>query len=89
MGSRSHMNPLSKASELVRELSLEAEMHAGEQIEAALVRQSEEDFRYWSMVAKAIVLLTRQPTDTSTSNKPIADVPQAEEPIDVPCRASR
>ena len=90
MGSRLHTNPLSKASELVRELGSEAEMRAGEQIEAALARQSEEDFRYWSMVAKAIVLLTRQPADTNTSKEePIASLPPAETLMIAARRASR
>ena len=90
MGSWLQTNPLSKASELVRELGLEAEMRAGEQMEAALVRQSEQDFQYWSMVAKAIVMLTRQPADTSTSQEAqIVHLPLTEEPTAVPRRASR
>ncbi len=90
MGSHLQTNPLSKASELVHELGLEAEMRAGEQIEAALLRQSEEDFQYWSMVAKAIVLLTRQPADASASkNERTAQLPPAEDSLAIPRRAAR
>ena len=90
MGSWLQTNPLTKASELVRESGQEAEMRAGEQIEAALARQSEEDFQYWSLVAKAIVMLTRQPADTSTSEEQrIAHLPPTEEPLAIARRASR
>ena len=56
-----HNTPLNTASELVTQLGSQAEMLAGDHIEAALAADNQEDFQYWSLVAKAIVLLTRQP----------------------------
>ena len=89
MGSSLNKNPLSKASELVCELGLKAEILAGEQVEAALACESEEDFQYWSMVAKAIALLTRQPADASIpKTEPIGRLRPAEKPVLIPRRAS-
>lgn len=84
-----HNTPLSTASELVAQLGLQAEMLAGDHIEAALAADDQEDFQYWSLVAKAIVLLTRQPipADNSRPEAP-ADLQPAKEPVRVTRRAS-
>lgn len=81
-----HNTPLSTASELVAQLGAQAEMLAGDHIEAALAADNQEDFQYWSLVAKAIVLLTRQPI-TADSSRPAESRP-TETPVPVPRRAS-
>jgi len=84
-----HNTPLNTASELVAQLGPQAEMLAGDHVEAALAADNEEDFQYWSLVAKAIVLLTRQPVpaDNARPASP-ADSRPAEEPLRIPRRAS-
>jgi hypothetical protein len=84
-----HKTPLNTASELVAQLGLQAEMLAGDHIEAALAADNQEDFQYWSLVAKAIVLLTRQPipADNSRPASP-ADLQPAKEPVRIARRAS-
>lgn len=84
-----HNTPLSTASELVAQLGAQAEMLAGDHIEVALAADNQEDFQYWSLVAKAIVLLTRQPI-TADSSRPAspADSRPAEPPVHIPRRAS-
>ena len=84
-----HNTPLSTASELVAQLGAQAEMLAGDHIEAALTADNQEDFQYWSLVAKAIVLLTRQPivTDSPRPATP-ADSQPLGKPVHIPRRAS-
>lgn len=84
-----HNTPLSTASELVAQLGSQAEMLAGDHIEAALAGDNQEDFQYWSLVAKAIVLLTRHPV-TADSSRPLApaDSQPVEKPAHIPRRAS-
>lgn len=84
-----HNTPLSTASELVAQLGAQAEMLAGDHIEAALAANNQEDFQYWSMVAKAIVLLTRQPI-TADSSRPAssAESRPLEPPVHILRRAS-
>ena len=84
-----HNTPLNTASELVTQLGSQAEMLAGDHIEAALAADNQEEFQYWSLVAKAIVLLTRQPVaaDNSQPAAPAASQP-AEQPVLIPRRAS-
>jgi len=84
-----HNTPLNTASELVAQLGQQAEMLAGDHVEAALAANNEEDFQYWSLVAKAIVLLTRQPVpaDNARPASP-ADSRPAEEPLRIARRAS-
>ena len=84
-----HNTPLSTASELVAQLGIQAEMLAGDHIEAALAANNQEDFQYWSLVAKAIVLLTRQPitADNSTPASRVESQPM-ETPVDIPRRAT-
>ncbi|MGZ5920144.1 MAG: hypothetical protein ACXWLT_00075 [Rhizomicrobium sp.] len=84
-----HNTPLSTASELVAQLGPQAEMLAGDHIEAALAANNQEDFQYWSLVAKAIVLLTRQPV-TADSSKPAspAQARPTETPVHIPRRAT-
>jgi hypothetical protein len=83
-----HKTPLNTASELVAQLGSQAEMLAGDHIEAALAANNQEDFQYWSLVAKAIVLLTRQPVpaDNSSPKSAVASQP-AEEPVHIARRA--
>ena len=84
-----HNTPLNTASELVAQLGAEAEMLAGDHVEAALAANNPEDFQYWSLVAKAIVLLTRQPitADGSRPDSPAGSQPM-ETPVHIPRRAS-
>lgn len=84
-----HNTPLSTASDLVAQLGAQAEMLAGDHIEAALAANNQEDFQYWSLVAKAIVLLTRQPI-TADNPKPAspAESRPMETPAHIPRRAS-
>lgn len=84
-----HNTPLNTASELVAQLGAQAEMLAGDHIEAALAANNPEDFQYWSLVAKAIVLLTRQPitADGSRPDSPAGSQPM-ETPVHIPRRAS-
>ena len=84
-----HNTPLSTASDLVAQLGAQAEMLAGDHIEAALAANNQEDFQYWSLVAKAIVLLTRQPitADGSMPASPAGSQPM-EPPVHIPRRAS-
>jgi len=84
-----HNTPLNTASELVAQLGAQAEMLAGDHIEAALAANNQEDFQYWSLVAKAIVLLTRQPitADGSRPDSPAGSQPM-ETPVHIPRRAS-
>jgi hypothetical protein len=65
-----HKNPLNTASGLVAQFGSQAEMLAGEQMEAALASGNEEDFQYWSLVAKAVTLLTRPSPATAASKTP-------------------
>jgi len=83
-----HKTPLHTASELVAQLGAQAELLAGDHIEAALAANKEEDFQYWSLVAKAIALLTRQSVaaDDSRPNSPAASRP-VDEPVQIPLRA--
>ena len=84
-----HKTPLSTASELVAQLGPQAEMLAGDHIEAALAASNEEDFQYWSLVAKAIVLLTRQAAQTESSQPvPAANSQPADQPVRITRRAS-
>ena len=84
-----YKTPLSTASELVAQLGPQAEMLAGDHIEAALAADNQEDFQYWSLVAKAIVLLTRQPIPADNS-RPVSptDSQPVEKPAPIPRRAS-
>lgn len=83
-----HKIPLNTASELVAQLGPQAEMLAGDHIEAALAANNAEDFQYWSLVAKAIVLLTRQPVPADNSSpRRSADSRPAEEPVHIARRA--
>ena len=84
-----HNTPLGTASELVAQLGPQAEMLAGDHIEAALAADDQEDFQYWSLVAKAIVLLTRQPipADNSRPASP-ADLQSAQGSVRIARRAS-
>lgn len=70
-----HKNPLNTASDLVAQFGLQAEMLAGDQMETALARGDEADFQYWSLVAKAVTLLTRQsPATIAPKTPPPAEV---------------
>ena len=84
-----HKTPLSTASELVAQLGPPAEMLAGDQMEAALAANNEELFQHWSLVAKAIALLTRQ-TVSPDNSKPAspADFQPAEQSVAIARRAS-
>jgi hypothetical protein len=63
-------------------------MLAGDHAEAALAANNEEDFQHWSLVAKAIVLLTRQPAPAENSRPVSASNSQpAEQPALIPWRA--
>ncbi len=84
-----HNTPLHTAADLVAQLGAQAEMLAGDRIEAALAADNQEDFQYWSLVAKAIVLLTRQPiTADSSRPAPSAESRPMEPPVHIPRRAS-
>ena len=86
-----HKPPLNTASELVTQLGPQAEMLAGDHIEAALAADDEEDFQYWSLVAKAITLLTRQPVPADTSTPaPLVDAQPkiADSPVRIARRAA-
>jgi hypothetical protein len=81
--------PLSTASELVAQLGPQAEMLAGDHIEAALAANNEQDFQHWSLVAKAIVLLTRQPIPADNSRPASApELQPAQELVPIARRAS-
>jgi hypothetical protein len=83
-----YKTPLSTASELVMQLGPQAEMLAGDHAEAALAANNQEDFEHWSLVAKAIVLLTRQPVPADNSRPASATTSQpAEQPALIPWRA--
>ena len=83
-----HKTPLNTASELVAQLGPQAEMLAGDHIEAALAANNQEDFQYWSLVAKAIVLLARQPVAADNSSPRSAVAPRpAEELVHIARRA--
>ena len=84
-----HKTPLNTASELVAQLGAQAEMLAGDHMEAALAANNEEDFQHWALVAKAIVLLTRQtvPPDNSKPASP-AELQPAEQLVRTTRRAS-
>jgi hypothetical protein len=64
-------------------------MLAGDQMEAALAANNEELFQHWSLVAKAIALLTRQ-TVSPDNSKPAspADFQPAEQSVAIARRAS-
>ena len=84
-----HNTPLNTASDLVAQLGPQAELLAGDHIEAALAADNQEDFQYWSLVAKAIALLTRQPiTADSSRPAPVAESRPMEPPVHIPRRAS-
>jgi hypothetical protein len=83
-----HKTPLNTASDLVAQLGAQAEMLAGDHVEAALAAGNQEDFQFWSLVAKAVVLLTRQPAPTDIPKpEPAAASQPAEEPVRVAWRA--
>jgi hypothetical protein len=80
--------PLSTASELIAQLGPQAEMLAGDHMESALAANNEEDFQHWSLVAKAIVLLTRQPVPADNSRPASApNLQPAEELVPIAQRA--
>jgi hypothetical protein len=84
-----HNTPLNTASELVAQLGAQAELLAGDHFEAALAADNQEDFQYWSLVAKAIVLLTRQPIAADSPRPvPAAESRPMEPPVHIPRRAS-
>ena len=84
-----HNTPLHTVADLVAQLGAQAEMLAGDHIEAALAGNNQEDFQYWSLVAKAIVLLTRYPiTADSSRPAPPAESRPMEPPVHIFRRAS-
>lgn len=74
-------NPLTTASEMIEQFGSNAELLAGEKMDAALQADDRDGYDEWSLVAKAIALLTRHhPEPATVKAKSKAKTQAAEEP---------
>lgn len=73
-------NPLTLASEMIEQFGEQAELLAGEHMDAALRADDRDRYDEWCLVAKAIALLTRHHPEPVKAKTKAKKKPAAEEP---------